>query len=283
MMLIDTHAHLDFKDFDDDRAAVIERATAAGVRVIINVSTDIASTRAVIALAEKYQNCYATVGIHPHEAKTYDPSCMSELRSLCDHEKVVAIGEIGLDYYRDHSPRDKQREMFIDFLTLHKETGLPLIIHARDSYDDILDILRMHVGHSINGVMHCFSGDEGILRRVLELGLHVSFAGQSTYKKNDMMRMLVAKVPDKHLMLETDCPFLAPQSRRGKRNEPAYLPEIATVIAAERKVTFEDLARYTTMNAQHFFGLPVAAENSIFVYKIRDSLYINVTAACSSD
>jgi TatD DNase family protein len=282
-MFIDTHAHLDFKDFDADRHEVIERALQKGVSVIINVGTDLSATRSVIKIAEEYPECYAGVGIHPHDAKAYDPSCLRELRALCAHKKVVAIGEIGLDYYRDLSPRDKQREMFIDLIGLHKETGLPLIIHARDAYDDIIEILQTHVGHPVCGVMHCFSGDEDVLTRVLALGLHVSFAGQITYKKNDVMRALVTKVPDKHLLLETDCPFLAPQSIRGKRNEPACIPEIAGVIAELRGVTVQDLARYTTLNAQQLFRLPIRHEQAVVVYKIRDSLYINVTDKCSSD
>jgi len=282
-MFVDTHAHLDFKDFDSDLNDVINRAHTNDVNTIINVGTSVKTTRKVIRIAEKYRNCYATVGIHPHDAKDYDPSDLIELKQLCGHEKVVAIGEIGLDYYRDHSPHDVQKEMFVDFLNLQKETKLPLIIHARDSYDDILDCLRTHLGHSIHGVMHCFSGDESVLERVLDLGLYVSFAGQITFKKNDAMRALVARVPDKHLLLETDCPFLAPQSMRGKRNEPANIPEIAEVIAKARNVSVNDLARYTTLNAQHLFGLPATKEDSIFVYKIRNSLYINVTAACSSD
>jgi TatD DNase family protein len=282
-MFIDTHAHLDFKDFNADRREVIERALQKGVSVIINVGTDLAATRSVIKIADEYSECYASVGIHPHDAKDYDPDCLKELRALCAHKKVVALGEIGLDYYRDLSPRDKQREMFIDLIGLHKETGLPLIIHARDAYDDIIEILRTQVGQAVCGVMHCFSGDEDVLTRVLALGLHVSFAGQITYKKNDIMRALVAKVPDKQLLLETDCPFLAPQSIRGKRNEPACIPEIASVIAELRGVTVEDLARYTTLNAQQLFRLPITQEQAVVVYKIRDSLYVNVTDKCSSD
>ncbi len=282
-MFIDTHAHLDFKDYNADRSAVIDRALKKGVNMIINVGTTLAATRAAIKIAEEYTTCYASVGIHPHDAGTYDAACLQEVRELCAHKKVVALGEIGLDYYRDLAPREKQRQMFIDLVGLHKETGLPLIIHVRDAFNDVLDILQKYIGEHLRGVIHCFSGDEEFLERVLALGLHVSFPGQITYPKNGAMRAIVKRVPDKRLLLETDCPFLAPQSIRGKRNEPAYIQEIAEVIADARGVTVADLARFTTLNAQHLFNLPIPHDQSVVVYKIRDSLYINVTDKCSSD
>lgn len=283
-MIIDTHAHLDFDDFQDDRKEVIARADNADVKIIVNVGTDVATSAAAVRLAAEYASVYATVGIHPHEAKTYTHETMAEIDALLLQDKVVAIGEVGLDYYRDHSPRDMQRNMFADFLQLHARSALPLIIHARDSYDDVFAMIRSELKGNVTGVMHCFAGDEAVLEQALDLGLYISFAGQVTYKKNDVLRSCLRKVPDNRLLLETDCPFLAPEGYRGKRNEPAYLAAIVSCIADVRGVSNADVARYTTYNAQQLFRLPDSAQDALdVVYKIRNSLYINVTAACSSD
>jgi len=284
-MLIDTHAHLDFNDFSQDISLVIERARGADVTHIISVGVDLASSHKCIEIAHNYANVYASVGIHPHDAsKVKGNEFIQTIRELIHKDKVIALGEIGLDYYRNLSPAEEQKDLFRTFLELHKESGLPLILHARDSFDDLFIILRETIGDSnIKGVMHCFSGDASVLHEALSLGLYISFTGSITYKKNDALRSLVVKVPDERLLLETDSPYLAPQSQRGKRNEPAFLTEIARFIAQLRGIRIDDLARITTYNCQKLLGFPIINMTPQIVYRIRDSLYINTTIQCSNE
>ena len=281
-MFIDTHAHLDFDNFDTDRNAVVARARDAGVTTIVNVGTGLASSERAVALAHEFDGLYATVGLHPHDAQTYTPTIMKKFDALAHDEKVVALGEVGLDYFRDHSPRIMQQEVLRAFIALHKKTQLPLIIHARDSYDDVYAILTDELGGSVHGVMHCFSGDEDTLKRFLALGMYISFAGHTTYPKNETLRRLAALVPDERLLIETDSPFLAPQAMRGKRNEPAYITDTAACIAAARNISLEDLGRITTRNAERFFALPQAEHQPEIIYKIRNTAYVNVTRGCTS-
>lgn len=284
-MLIDTHAHLDFDDFAVDREHVIQRARDAGIGSIINIGINCETSEASIRLAQQYPNVYATVGIHPHEAQRERTSeHFARIRRLAQERKVVALGEIGLDYYRDISPRDDQRFVLREFLKIYTETGLPLVLHARDSYDDLFAILRSELGDGpIRGVLHCFSGDRAVLETALALGLYISFTGPVTYKKNDQLRELAASVPDERLLLETDCPYLAPQSVRSKRNEPAFMEETARCVAQVRHVSTEDIARITLRNSHALFGVPAVPERAQIVYKIRDSLYINTTTGCTNE
>jgi TatD DNase family protein len=284
-MLIDTHAHLDFDDFAAEREAVIERACAAGVDSIINIGINCATSEASIQLAAAHKNIYATVGIHPHEAsRERSAEHFARIRVMAKAAKVVALGEIGLDYYRDISPREDQQYVVREFLQIYRETGLPLVLHARESYDDLFSIIRGELGNApVRGVMHCFSGDQAALETALELGLYISFTGPVTYKKNDCLRSLVARVPDERLLLETDCPYLAPQSVRGKRNEPMFLAETAACVASVRNVSPEDIARITRRNSNSLFGVPVLTDAAQIVYKIRDSLYINTTTGCTNE
>jgi len=253
-MLIDTHAHLQMKDYNNDRDEVISRAAEAGVRYIINASFDLPSSQQAVKLAEEYKNLYAAVGMHPHDARLLDDKTLDILRDLAGHPKVVAIGEMGLDYYRDLSPRSVQKTAFEKQLRLAQEVGLPVIIHNRDAHKDTLEILRRHSGQ-VRGVMHCFSGDLDFADACIRMGLYISFAGPVTYPKSQPLREVAAQVQWEKFFVETDCPYLAPQFKRGKRNEPSYVKAVAKKIAEIRRATFPETARITTENARAFFKI----------------------------
>jgi len=264
MELIDTHAHLDFPQFDGDREEVIKRALAAGVGIIINVGADLASSRAAIALAEEHPQVYAAVGVHPHDAKTLTDEVLEELRELTHHPKTVAIGEIGLDFYRDLSPRDEQRRAFEQQLALASEVGKPVIIHDRQAHDEVMAILRRWVegghqpsaiSHKPAGVMHCFSGDLEMAQRCMDMGFYISIAGPVTFKNARRLPEIVRQLPLESLLVETDSPYLAPHPHRGKRNEPAYVRLIAQKVAELKGVPLEIAARVTADNARELFGL----------------------------
>ena len=253
-MLIDTHAHLQMDRYDNDRDAVIARAVEAGVGCIINASFDLPSSQQAVKLAEEHQNLYAALGVHPHDAKLLDDSTYNALRELAKHPKVVAIGETGLDYYRDLSPRPLQKSAFEKQLRLAAEVDLPVIIHNRDAHEDTIAILRQYADQ-VRGVMHCFSGDIAFADNCIQMGLYVSFAGPVTYPKSDELRAVAAHVPPDSFFVETDCPYLTPQFKRGKRNEPSYVKSVARKIAEIRRTTFPEIARITTSNARALFEL----------------------------
>lgn len=285
--LVDTHCHLDFPEFDADRDDVIRRAGEAGIGNIINVASSLEGSRRSVELAEKYGCVYASVGIHPHDAKELSPEVFSEIRTLAAHEKVVAIGEVGLDYYRNLSPAEIQQKAFRGFLSLAKETGLPLIIHCREARDDMLRILKQDAGSSpIKGVVHCFPADAALLDGALDLGMHVSFTCNITFKNASKLRDLVRDlVPMDRILVETDAPYLAPEGMRGKRNEPAFMLKAVEEIAKLKKITPEDVARVTTLNCANLFGFGAGGDGAaapVIAYPIRNSLYINLTNRCSS-
>ncbi len=253
MHLIDSHAHLDFGQFNHDRDAVIEQAREAGLSAIINIGTSSSSSRTTVALAERYDFIYATVGIHPHDAKTVTPRVLDELRSLARHPKVVAIGEIGLDYYRDRSPRPVQRRAFSDQLALATELGLPVVIHSREADDDVIAALR---GWQGTGVLHSYSAGPKRLDEVLGLGLFVSISGPVTFPKANDLRAVAATVPLDRLLVETDCPFLTPKPYRGRRNQPAYVRYVVEEIARARKIPVETVAQATVDNTRCLFNIP---------------------------
>lgn len=282
--LVDTHCHLDFEDFDSDREDVIRRASEAGVKFMINIGSSLEGTRKSIALAEKHESVYASIGIHPHDAKELTDDALAELKKLAKHEKVVAVGEVGLDYYRDLSPREIQREAFRKFIRLAKETNRPLIIHCREAGQDLLKILKEEITPPIRGVIHCFPSDEDFLRRALDLRLYVSFTCNVTFKNASKLRQLVKEhVPMDRLLLETDAPFLAPEGFRGKRNEPSYITYLVDELASIKGLTKEDVARVTSWNSKRLFGLGEEPSRGAIVYKIRNSLYINLTNRCTDD
>ena len=257
MFLTDTHAHLDFPRFKSDRERVIKRAAAAGVKAIINVGVSLASSQAAVALAESYPQVYAAVGVHPHDAKTVTKEVLEELRALASHPKVVAIGETGLDFFRDLSPRDKQRQAFQQQLALASEVGKPVIIHDRDAHKEIMSILRRWIrgSHKPVGVLHCFSGDLAMAQEAIELGFYISTAGPVTFKNARRLRELIRQLPVEKLLVETDCPYLTPHPYRGKRNEPAYVKFVAQEVARVKGLSVEEVARITSDNARALFAL----------------------------
>ena len=255
-MFIDTHAHLDFPDFDLDRDELIKRSQAEGIELIINVSSSLKGCFASLDLARRYKIVYASIGIHPHDSRGIRQEDLLLLEGLVKDEKVIAVGEVGLDFYRNLSPRDTQKELFIKFVDLANRTKLPLIIHSRQAEGETWDILKKNSKGSVKGVVHCFSGSSDFLEKCLNLGLYISFTCNLTYKKSDNLRELVKAVPWDRLLLETDCPYLAPEGARGKRNEPANVKILALAMAKARNCEPDDIALNTTRNAKFLFDIP---------------------------
>jgi len=279
--IVDTHCHLDFKDFDADRDQVIDRARKAGVARVVNIGSSVAGSRRSVELAKQYECVYASIGVHPHEAASVTDAVISGLESLAkDNRKVVAIGEVGLDYYRNLSPKEAQVKAFERFIGLANNLELPMVIHSREAESDLLAILK-GCGRRLKGVMHCFSGDGRFLSECLALGLHVSFTCNLTFKSAARLRETAARVPAERLLLETDAPFLAPQAQRGKRNEPANCAQLLDVWAGLLKLSADDVARITTHNANALFHLGIE-EPSVVAYPIRDALYLNITNECTN-
>jgi TatD DNase family protein len=254
--LFDTHAHLHFPEFDADREAMLERARVSGVRRMLTIGTDVETSQASIALAAREADVWATVGIHPHDAAEADAAALAEIERLASEPRVVAVGEIGLDYFRDLSPREDQHRAFRALIGIARRAGKPVVIHCRDAHEDTLAILAEERVADVRGIMHCFSGDVAIARRCLDLGLLISLAGPVTYPNARSLPEVARFVPGDRLVVETDCPFLPPQGYRGKRNEPAYLSITATRVAELRGETIDGLAARTTANARALLGIP---------------------------
>jgi TatD DNase family protein len=278
--LCDTHAHLNLSDYDWDRAAAIERARAAGVGLIVNVGFDLATSLASIGLAENHGFIYASVGLHPHDAAKLDDALLEALRRAAKHPKVVAIGETGLDYYRNLSPPDDQKRAFRSQISLARDVGLPLIIHNRAALEDVLRVVDEERAGEVGGVMHCFPGDALYAREVVDRGFHVGIGGPVTYSPGGRLVDVARSVPLDRVLLETDAPWLPPAPHRGKRNEPAYVALVAASVAGIRGVAVPDLARVTTGNAVSLFRIPWKPAPSI-VYEMRGNLYLNITNRCT--
>ena len=262
MILVDSHYHIDGEAFDVDRDEVVRRARDAGVVAMLNVGTGDPHSddlRKAVAVAEKYENVFASVGVHPHDAKLYDDRAEEHLIELARSEKVIAWGEIGLDYYYDHSPRDVQREVFRRQIGKATELGLPIIVHSRDADEETVEVLSEEYGADGSGrppgIMHCFGGTAEMAMKLLPLGFLISFAGNVTFKKAGNLREAARVVPLDRLLVETDCPFLTPVPFRGKRNEPGYVIHTARFLADLYGVEFETLAKQTTKNFLNFFDL----------------------------
>ena len=253
-MLIDTHAHLDFERFDDDREQVIDDASERGIKKIINIGADMESSRNSVQLAKEYSNIYAAVGMHPHDAEDFNQSCFAEFKELAQTKKVVAIGEIGLDYHYDNSPRQRQQEVFKEQLKLAKELALPVVIHSRDAKEDSLRILKEHAA-DLTGVMHCYGYDLPTAEEAFELDFYLSFGGLITFNSTSSMRKLVKKLPLERIILETDAPYLTPEPHRGERNESKYVKEVAEKMAEIKDISFSKVAEITTKNAEDLFNL----------------------------
>lgn len=280
----DSHAHLSFDTYGGDLGEVLERARQAGVSGIVTIGSgggegSSSSFRDALDLARQHDGIWATAGIHPHDAKCGSKALLEELEGLSTSPEVVAIGEMGLDYHYNYSPPEEQRRVFRAQLGIARGSSKPFILHTREAEEDTLAILADE-GQGLTGVVHCFSGGPAFAEAVLELGLSVSFSGIVTFPKADEVREAVSLVPDQRLLVETDCPFLAPKPHRGRRNEPAWVVEVAWTIAEIRKISVEDVARITDRNARVFYGLEKPSEAPI-AYPIRDQLYLNVTNSCT--
>ena len=258
MELIDSHAHVDFPQFDGDREAMLERARQAGVSALLAIGTGPGPERldSAIPFAERFEWIYATIGIHPHDAAKADPSHMDALARLARHPRVIAWGEIGLDYHYDFSPRDDQARVLREQLALARSAKLPVVIHCREAWPDCLDLLEKEWKSSgRGGILHCFSGTLDEARRGIEMGFLVSFAGNATYPKAQSLRGVARELPLDRLLIETDSPYLAPQSHRGKRNEPAFVAEVARTLADVRDLPVNQFAAATAENFRRFFRL----------------------------
>ena len=255
--LIDSHAHIQGKEYAGDTEAVIDRAGEAGVDKIIVVggAGDMASNTAAVALADSWANLYATVGMHPHDAKHVGEEELRQLKELVAHPKVIAVGETGLDYYYNHSPREVQREVFTQFIHLAGEKQLPLVVHERDGAQEAAELLREEGNGKVQGVIHCFTGDYDAARAYLDLGFYLSFTGIITFKNAGALREVVRIVPLDKMFVETDSPYLTPVPHRGKRNEPAYVRFVAASIASLKGLSIEEVARVTTHNVRTLFRI----------------------------
>lgn len=256
LVLIDTHAHLIDEKYSQDRKEVIKRARANGVVQIVNVGYDLDSSRDSVALANAYDFIYAAIGIHPHDAARAPADYLDELKKLARDRVVVAIGETGLDYYRNLSPRAEQRRVFREHLALARELELPVIIHDREAHEELLEILKKDGLGRAGGVIHCFSGSLEMAHECMRLGFYISVTGVVTYPLSTRLKSIAAKLPLERLLVETDCPYLTPERRRGKRNEPAFLRYTVEHIAGLKGLPAEELAILTTQNARSLFRLP---------------------------
>jgi TatD DNase family protein len=271
-MFVDSHAHLDGERFDSDREQVIARAREAGVQSIVAIGNGDGPGQVDcgIQLAEKYDLIYATLGIHPHEARLADEAAYQNMERLAKHPKVIAWGEIGLDYFYDHSPRDVQKEVFIRQMELAAAAKLPIVIHCRpsegsdDAWNDCLDLMREHwAAKGLGGILHCFTGDWPQAKRALDIGFMISFAGNVTFPKAQQIRDAALEVPRERMLIETDSPYLAPVPHRGKRNEPAFVKETARKLGELRGLSAEEVGQQTTRNFYNFFKLAETAESKV--------------------
>ncbi len=282
LSLVDSHAHLDNDQFKDDLDQVLKNADEAGVKQILTIGCDLQSSAKSVALAGSYSCIHAAVGIHPHDATEATPEGLALLETLASAPKVVAIGEIGLDFYRDRSPRDQQREAFRQQIKLARSCDKPIIVHDRDAHAEVLQILREEGAEQVGGVLHCFSGDLEMAKACLDLGFYLSFTGNITYPKNEGLREVVAGIPIDRILIESDCPYLSPQPFRGKRNEPAYVKLTAEKIAEIKNLTLADVSRVTNRNAYDLFGIGQVDQQTKLAYQIRNSLYLNITNRCTN-
>ncbi len=279
--MIDTHAHLDLKEFDKDRRKVIESALSFGVEKIINVGFDLKSSQKSIQLSEEFEQIYAAVGFHPHDAKELTPESLKKIEELTNHPKVVAIGEIGLDFYRNLSSREDQIRAFREQIEVAKNLDLPIVVHSREAHDQTLEILKETNAKQVGGVLHSFTGTADHAKMGQDLGFYFGFNGTLTYKESKTVQV-ARGLPIDSILIETDCPYLPPVPHRGERNQPAYVKYVLEKLTdLFSPLTFEDLKRITSLNAHQLFGLDKKSPPKI-AYPIRNSLYLNITNRCSN-
>lgn len=253
--LIDSHAHLDFDKFNKDRDEVIERAKNNGIVNIINVGSNLASSHRSLQLSQKYEMIYAVVGIHPHEAKHLDKDALKVLKDLTKADKVVGIGEIGLDFHYDNSPRDVQRDAFRKQLRLAKEINLPVVVHSREADEDTIKILKEEKMNNHNVLLHSYTGGKDLAEKALEMGFYFGAGGIVTFNSASELKKIIQKIPLSHILIETDSPYLAPEPHRGRRNEPLYVKEVAKFVASLKNSNLENVAAITKENTERFFNL----------------------------
>ncbi len=280
-MYFDSHAHLDLPPLCDAEDDVVRRAREAGVSHVVTIGIDPDSAEKAIAIAHRHAGVYAAVGLHPHDASRLSDGLLERLDVLSRRDKVVAIGETGLDFFRDRSPRDAQRDAFREQIRLARRRGLPVVVHDRDAHDEILSILSEENAADVGGIIHCFSGDHGMAQKAIGMNFLISIPGAITYRGSETQVEAVRKIPLEKLLIETDCPFLAPSPHRGKTNEPAHVPLVAQKIAEIKGVTREDVGRVTALNAKRIFRIPADEETRVS-YRIRNSLYLNITNRCTN-
>jgi TatD DNase family protein len=254
-MLIDSHAHLDDERFDRDRDELIKSLGKNGISTVINIGADLPSSIKSVKLSEQYDNIYAAVGVHPHSASEMDEGTIEVLKAFSSREKVVAIGEIGLDYYYDNSPRDVQRTWFKRQMKLAKEVNLPIVVHSREANQETFDMIKAESDGKLTGVIHCYSGSVELMKEYIKLGYYISLGGPVTFKNAKTPKEVAKVVPIDRLLVETDSPYLTPEPHRGKRNEPLYVRHVAAMIAELRGMTIEELARATSENTKRLFNL----------------------------
>ncbi|MEF9425956.1 MAG: YchF/TatD family DNA exonuclease [Candidatus Mariimomonas ferrooxydans] len=279
--LIDSHCHLDMDAFDSDRDKVIRRARDAGIEYIINIGSDREGNIHGLKISSDYPEVYAAIGIHPHDAKTLNEELFPEIKAWAKQPKVIAIGEIGLDYHYMHSAKEIQLDAFRKQIAIARDFGLPIIVHSREANHDTLQIIQKEAS-GMTGVFHCFSGDTEMARTVLNMGFYISIAGPVTFKNAVNLRKVAKFIPDDRLLIETDAPYLSPVPMRGKRNEPSFLRYTAQVISEIRGVGISDIGRITSLNAMRLFKMGRIPEKGKIAYKIRDSLYLNITNRCTN-
>ena len=281
-MLIDSHVHLEMPQFDEDRKEVINRFLVNGVGLIINIGSSLENSKKAVELARKHKFIYATVGIHPHDIKNANAQTYAEIETLLKNEKVVAVGETGLDYYKNYSPHNVQVEGFKRHIQIAKKHNKPIIVHCREAEDEVLSILKNDSAKEIGGIIHCFSGSMQFADECLNLGFYISFSGNITYPKAKNLREVVKIVPSDRLLIETDAPFLSPQSKRGKRNEPSFVQYVAEKVAELKILSREDVERNISRNIHRLFGIGDYQDKPKTAYKIRNSLYLNITNRCTN-
>ncbi len=281
-MFVDTHAHIFLPNFEGEVDSVITNAVESGVDYIIVPATDIETSKQVVELTKKYDMVYGAVGVHPHDSKDWSNDWITQIEELAKNGKIVAIGEIGLDYYYDFSPKEKQIEAFKAQIELALKLDLPVVIHNRESDKDMLEVIHSYNGSGLRAQFHCFNGSLDDSRELIKKHHLISFTGNITFKKADELREIVANTSVDSIMIETDSPFMTPVPFRGKRNEPAYVKLVAEQIADIHKISIEDVGRITSYNAFKFFGVGSKPKTS-FTYKLKNNLYINITNRCNAD
>ncbi len=281
--LVDSHAHLTFDQYRDDIDAVIASAQKAGLKYILTVGTDFTDSVKAVELSQKYHMVYASVGTHPHDASKVSEDILRRTEELCGNPKVVAVGETGLDYYYNHSPKDIQQKIFREHIKIAQRTRLPLMIHSRDAAADTLRIVRETRAGRNGGVVHCYSYDLETARKFIDEGFMISFTGAITFPKARETREVASALPYEKIMVETDCPFLAPVPHRGKRNEPAFVSLVAKQLSEILPLSYDDICRITTGNFENLYHIQSSGRKAVIAYPIRDSLYLNITNRCTNN